>query len=144
MERGDLAQAVIHGEEASAISAALGTTGSCHKYSSMRVLHVQGRRPERAAPCEEGFTLCRKLGNTWGLAVGLSDMGAEAEDRGEGQAALEYYRESLSVLIDDPMTLLVILGGMASEPWRRTDGSVRTLLGIVAFSMRPGNGRLEP
>jgi non-specific serine/threonine protein kinase len=55
--------------------------------------------PERAAALrEEGFALCRELGNVWTRAVALSDMGVEAESRGSHWTALDHYRESLSLL----------------------------------------------
>ena len=63
-------------------------------------------------------------------------MGAEAEDRGEGQAALEYYRESLSLLIDDRYDAYVVhpLAGMASRAAaaEQMDLAAR-LVGAVAF-----------
>jgi hypothetical protein len=63
-------------------------------------------------------------------------MGAEAEDRGEEQAALEYYRESLSLLIDDRYDAYVVhpLAGMASRAVaaEQMDLAAR-LLGSVAF-----------
>jgi predicted ATPase/class 3 adenylate cyclase len=138
MEQGDLAQAVIHGEEALRhfrrsgnsrfLSQVLVDAGFC--------LSMSGDRERAATLREEGFALCRELGNTWGLAVGLSDMGAEAEDRGKGQAALEYYRESLSLLIDDHYDAYVVhpLAGMASRAVaaEQMDLAAR-LLGSVAF-----------
>jgi hypothetical protein len=138
MERGDLTQAVIHGEEALRhfrrsgnnrfLSQVLVDAGFC--------VSMSGDRERAATLRKEGFALCRQLGNTWGLAVGLSDMGAEAEDRGDGQAALEYYRESLSLVIDDRYDSYVVhpLAGMASRAAaaEQMDLAAR-LLGSVAF-----------
>jgi hypothetical protein len=138
MEQGDLAQAVIHGEEAIVhfrrsgnnrfLSQVLVDAGFC--------VSMSGDRERAATLREEGFALCRELGNTWGLAVGLSDMGAEAEDRGEGQTALEHYRESLSLLIDNRYEAYTAhpLAGMASRAVAAEQMELAArLFGAVAF-----------
>jgi predicted ATPase/class 3 adenylate cyclase len=138
MERGTLAHAIIKGEEAirhfrrsgsnGFLSQALVDAGLC--------VSMAGDRERAATLREEGFVLCREIGNTWGLAVGLSDLGAEAEERGDGQTALEHYRDSLRLLIDNPYEAYVAhpLAGMASRAAavEQIDLAAR-LLGTVAF-----------
>ena len=138
MERGTLAHAIIKGEEAIGhfrrsgsngfLSQALIDAGFC--------VSMAGDRERAAKLREEGFVLCREIGNTWGLAVGLSDMGAEAEERGDGQTALEHYRDSLRLPIDNLYEAYVAhpLAGIASRAAAagQIDLSAR-LLGTVAF-----------
>ena len=63
-------------------------------------------------------------------------MGAEAEERGDGQTALEHYRESLGLLIDNHYEAYVAhpLAGMASRAAAigQMDLAAR-LLGTVAL-----------
>jgi predicted ATPase/class 3 adenylate cyclase len=139
MERGELAPAVVAlGEEAighlrrsdrkGLLSQLLVDTGFCASMAG---------EPERAAALrDEGFALCRELGNTWGLAVGLSDMGAEAEARGDGRTATRWYRESLELLVADRFEnyLAHPLAGMASRAAAAGQMALAArLLGTVAF-----------
>jgi predicted ATPase/class 3 adenylate cyclase len=48
---------------------------------------------------EEGFAVCREIGNSWGAAVAWSDIGSEAQGRGDPQTALHAYRESLQLIL---------------------------------------------
>ena len=91
---------------------------------------------ERAAELqEEGFALCRKVGNVVGLALAMNDVGAVAELRGDPHSALAGYRESLelNLTIDEDVYIAHPLAGVASFLSVTGQGEIAArLLGVVA------------
>jgi hypothetical protein len=84
---------------------------------------------------EEGLALARSIGAISHLAIALSDMGNEAEMRGDLATALDRYRESLALCgkIDAEWSLAHPLAGIASAASTagRADCAAR-LLGAVS------------
>lgn len=84
---------------------------------------------------EEGFALCRKIGNILGLALAFNDLGVYAELRGDGPTALAHYRESLALnlTIDETVYVAHPLAGLASIACATGEVELAArLLGVVA------------
>ncbi len=91
---------------------------------------------ERAAELrEEGFALGHRVGNIVGLALAMNDAGWEAERRGDLQAAVMGYRESLelNLTINEQVYIAHPLAGMASILSMTGHGELAArLLGVAA------------
>ena len=138
VERGAFAQAIAYGEDAIRHVRRSGN----RRWLSQALLDAAvgaylGGEAERAAALrEEGFALGREVGNTWGIAAALSDMGAEAESRGDVRTALDQYRESLTLMhkLGGDAYFAHPLAGIASIA--AIDGAMELaarLLGAVAY-----------
>jgi predicted ATPase/DNA-binding NarL/FixJ family response regulator len=117
-ERGEFARSVAFGE---ACIDHFRCSGDEHWLSEGLVLTwcsaLLGGDAHRAAQLkEEGFALCRKVGNILGLALANNDLGAEAEMRGDLDSALAGYREALELklTIEEHVYIAHPLAGVAS------------------------------